>query len=150
MHSYDYIVIGGGTAGCVLAARLSADPSVTVLLIEAGPADGPAELARPPAWMAALGGVADWRYTTTDQADAGELAYPRGRLLGGSSSINAMMHLRGHRAGYDQWIKAGAPGWGYEDLLPYRTPRRCRGLRVRLAGRDTAAANGSPTAIDKR
>lgn len=119
MNSYDYIIVGGGTAGCVLAARLSADPSVTVLLIEAGPAAAPAEAAQPPAWMTLLGGECDWRFSTTPQADAGVLGYPRGRMLGGSSGINAMMHLRGHRAGYDGWIKAGAPGWGYADLLPY-------------------------------
>jgi choline dehydrogenase len=119
MDSYDYVVVGGGTAGCVLATRLSADPSVTVLLIEAGPAAAPAAAAEPAAWMTLAGGDCDWCYTTTPQADAGVLAYPRGRLLGGSSGINAMMHLRGHRAGYDGWAKAGALGWGYDDLLPY-------------------------------
>jgi choline dehydrogenase len=119
MEAYDYIVVGAGTAGCVLAARLSAEPGARVLLLEAGSADRTRAMTVPNAWPENLGSAADWGYLTTSQAGAGPLPYPRGRTLGGSGAINAMAHVRGHRAIYDQWAAGGAPGWGSADLLAY-------------------------------
>jgi len=114
----DVVIIGAGTAGCILANRLSADPHRKVVLIEAGRPDGDPRLADPQAWPGLIGGAFDWGYGTTPQAalDGRVLAYPRGKVLGGSSSINALGHQRGHAAIFDAWE---CPGWGYADLLPY-------------------------------
>ncbi len=116
---YDYIVVGGGTAGCVVAARLTQDASARVLVLEAGSSERLPAMAVPDAWPQLLGTAADWADVTTGQAEAGPVAYPRGRALGGSGAINAMAHARGHRAVYDGWAAAGAAGWGFADLLPY-------------------------------
>jgi choline dehydrogenase len=129
VSGYDYIIVGGGTAGSVLAARLTQDPAKRVLLLEAGGPAGGREFTDPAAWPALLGSPADWGGVTTPQADAGPVPYPQGRVLGGSGSVNAMAHIRGHRAGYDGWAAGGAPGWAYADLLPYftRSERRTGG-----------------------
>ncbi len=125
MTEYDCIIVGAGTAGCVLAARLSEDAGTRVLLLEAGSAERTRAMTVPDAWPELLGSEADWADVTTAQADAGAVIYPRGRALGGSGAINAMGHVRGHRAVYDGWAAGGAAGWGFADLLPYfrRTER---------------------------
>jgi choline dehydrogenase len=134
---YDYIVVGGGTAGCVVAARLTQDVGTRVLLLEAGSAERTRAMTVPDAWPQLLGTPADWAGVTIDQADAGPVAYPRGRTLGGSGAINAMAHLRGHRAVYDRWAAGGAVGWGFADLLPYfRRSEQTEGRDPVLRGTD--------------
>jgi choline dehydrogenase len=115
---YDYVIVGAGSAGCVLANRLSADPGVRVALIEAGGSDRKQEVQVPAAFSKLFKTPRDWNFTTYPQkhlADR-ELYWPRGKMLGGSSSINAMMWVRGHRADYDGWQ---LPGWSFEEVLPY-------------------------------
>lgn len=121
--SYDYVIVGGGTAGCVLAARLSQDPQVRVALLEADPADGPEIMSNPGpgAALAPRGSAVDWAYETVPHPGTGGAVHrwPRGRVLGGSSSINAMTHVRGHPSGYDAWAAQGADGWDFAALLPF-------------------------------
>jgi choline dehydrogenase-like flavoprotein len=119
---HDYIIIGGGSAGCVLAARLTEDPSVRVALIEAGPPDS-SVLIHCPAGLALLAknGQANWAFETVSQPGlGGRRGYqPRGKVLGGSSSVNAMIYARGQHADYDEWAAQGNEGWGWRDVLPY-------------------------------
>src|SRR6187549_970128 len=120
VRGYDYIVVGAGTAGSVIASRLSEDPDTEVLLIEAGSATALPEMELPGIWPVLLGTPASWGESTVVQNFLGTpMAAPRGRALGGSSSINGLNFLRGHRSSYDAWIEAGATGWGFDDLLPF-------------------------------
>jgi len=120
MDGYDFVVVGAGTAGCVMAARLSEDADAKVLLLEAGSGKLPEAVGEPPAWPTLAGTWANWGNTSVVMAATGTaIPLPRGRGLGGSSAINGMVFTRGHRSSYDAWGAAGAKAWGFDDLLPY-------------------------------
>ena len=115
---YDYVIVGAGSAGCVLAARLSEDPDTTVLLIEAGPPDTNENLHVPLGYLKLARTEVDWDFNSMPERNCNgrRIGLPRGRVLGGSSSINAMIYIRGNRRDYDGW---GVDGWGWDDLFPY-------------------------------
>jgi choline dehydrogenase len=131
-ESFDFVIVGAGSAGCVLASRLSADPASRVLLLEAGGADTRPLIAVPLAWtMAMQAPDIGWGYFTEPEAGADDraLPQPRGRVLGGTSSINGMMYVRGQPQDYDGWAQSGLKGWSYAEVLPYfrRSERSWRG-----------------------
>ncbi len=115
---YDYVIVGAGSAGCVLAARLSEDPETTVLLLEAGPPDTNQNIHVPLGYLSLARTEVDWCYSSAPEPGCGgrRITLPRGKVLGGSSSINAMVYIRGNRRDYDEW---GVPGWAWNDLFPY-------------------------------
>jgi choline dehydrogenase len=115
---YDYVIVGAGSAGCVLANRLSADPDVQVLLLEAGPPDVNQNIHVPLGYLKLGGTEVDWDYHSAPERECNgrRITLPRGRVLGGSSSVNAMVYIRGNRLDYDEW---GIPGWSSAELMPY-------------------------------
>jgi len=136
---YDYVIVGAGSAGCVLASRLSENPDSRVLLLEAGPPDTADEIHIPAAISHLFQSAYDWNYQTVPQDRAGgrEIYWPRGRVLGGSSSINAMIYMRGNRNDFDSWRDDyGCAGWGFTDLMPYF-------LRAEANSRGASAYHGA-------
>jgi choline dehydrogenase-like flavoprotein len=121
MSVYDYVIVGAGSAGSVLAARLSEDPDVRVALIEAGGPDTAQEIHVPAAFPQLFKSSLDWDLDTDPEPGLGDRRtyVPRGKMFGGTSSMNAMIYIRGNRADYDGWAAAGATGWSYDDVLPY-------------------------------
>ena len=144
---YDYIIIGSGSAGGMVAARLSEDPAISVLLIEAGGREGHWTIRMPAATRNNfLGGPRNWCFSTEPEPwmDNRRIFQPRGKVIGGSSSLNGMVFVRGHRADFDGWEAGGATGWGYEDVLPY-----FRSMETYLPGADDWRGGGGPISVDR-
>ena len=150
---FDYIVVGAGTAGCIVANRLSADPKNRVLILEAGGNDNWIWFHIPVGYLFAIGNPrSDWMFKTEPEPglNGRALAYPRGKVIGGSSAINAMISMRGQAADYDHWRQLGLTGWGYDDVLPafrrledhFLGDSEHHGSRRRLADRGAAIVLG--------
>ena len=124
MGSYDYIVVGAGSAGAVVASRLSEDASVRVLLIEAGGSHQHLNVQMPAAFPKQFKTTLDWEFYTEPEPflDGRSLYQPRAKMLGGCSAMNAMIYIRGNRADFDSWAKDGATGWSYDEVLPLFPP----------------------------
>ena len=145
MPAFDYIVVGGGSAGCVVAARLSEDPKNRVLLLEAGGQDDHIFLKMPLAFLKAMPDPRfNWTYWTQPEPhlDGRVMPLPRGRVMGGSGSINGMFAMRGHPLDYDQWAQMGARGWSYADVLPY-----FRKMEDSWRGESKYHGKGGPVAV---
>lgn len=138
---YDYIIIGAGSAGCVLANRLSENPNNSILLLEAGGLDNRRVFQVPLLGWSLQNSDADWAYQTEPQSDMLDrrIAWPRGKVLGGSSAINAMVYIRGHRQCYDDWAELGNEGWSFDEVLPY-----FKKSEHQLRGKDEFHATSGP------
>ena len=145
-EAFDYIIVGAGSAGCPLANRLSTDPRNSVLLLEAGPPDRNPWIHIPIGYYRTMTSPLSWGYETEPDNGIGgrSIIWPRGKVLGGSSSINGLAYMRGQKEDYDYWRQLGNTGWGYDDVLPYfkksetqergrqRIPR-CRPVRFEVS-----------------
>jgi choline dehydrogenase-like flavoprotein len=120
-EQYDFVIVGGGSAGCALAGRLAQDGRYKVALIEAGPRSGGMATRIPAAWVKLFKSKVDWDYATVPQPALGNrrIYWPRGRVVGGCSAINAQMYVRGTATDFDDWAAAGNPGWNFASLLPF-------------------------------
>ena len=158
---YDYVIVGAGSAGCLLANRLSADANRRVLVLEAGGSDNWIWFHIPVGYLFAIGNPrSDWCFTTEPEPglNGRVLNYPRGKAIGGSSSINAMIYMRGQSADYDHWRQLGLSGWGWDDVLPYFKRHENHFLgdtrqirhRRRIARRAAARALGSARRVPRR
>jgi choline dehydrogenase-like flavoprotein len=137
---HDYLILGAGSAGCALAGRLTEDPGVSVLLVEAGPPDSEQAVHIPLAFSRLFRSPLDWDYSSGPEPGLGgrEIYVPRGRVLGGSSSLNAMIYIRGNPLDYDEW----GPGWSWEEVLPY-----FKRAEDNERGADALHATGGPLAV---
>jgi choline dehydrogenase-like flavoprotein len=153
---HDYVIVGAGSAGCVLANRLTEDPSTRVLLIEAGGKDRSLKIKIPAAFPNQFHTDLDWDFATEPEPAVNDrsLFIPRGKSLGGSSSMNAMLYVRGRPLDYDLWREQGAAGWGWEDVLPYflRSEDNARGASEfhGAGGEMRIEEQRSPRPLDRR
>ena len=158
---YDYIIVGAGSAGCLLANRLSADADRRVLVLEAGGRDNWIWFHIPVGYLFAIGNPrSDWCFKTEPEEglNGRSLSYPRGKVIGGSSAINAMVYMRGQAADYDHWRQLGLTGWGWDDVLPYFKRHEnhflgesdLHGIGGELPGSGAARALGCARCIPRR